>query len=153
MSLVKLYNVIAQKESKLNFQMAGEQRKLAHASKRDSSTMKTISLLGSVFLPGAYLAVSLSAYDRSLLKLTLTVNIFHNVLQLSKYARYSLSRIPEFLALLGGNNSNNSTSCGDLVLLGKEERGAVRQRGRRLRERLRGHGENHHGNDEEKSNV
>jgi hypothetical protein len=53
-----LYNIIAQKESKLNFQMAGEQRKLANASKRDSSTMKTISLLGSVFLPGAYLAVN-----------------------------------------------------------------------------------------------
>jgi hypothetical protein len=61
MSLFKLYNIIAQKESKLNFQMAGEQRKLAHASKRDSSTMKTVSLLGSVFLPGSYLAVSLFA--------------------------------------------------------------------------------------------
>jgi hypothetical protein len=67
MSLFKLYNIIAQKESKLNFQMAGEQRKLAHASKRDSSTMKTISLLGSVFLPGAYLAVSLFAYNKPFL--------------------------------------------------------------------------------------
>lgn len=53
---LKLYNIIAQKESKLNFQMAGEQRKLAHASKRDSAAMKIISLLGAVFLPGAYLA-------------------------------------------------------------------------------------------------
>ncbi|KAE8448143.1 hypothetical protein EG329_009747 [Mollisiaceae sp. DMI_Dod_QoI] len=51
-----LYNIIAQKESKLNFQMAGEQRKLAHASKRDSAAMKMISLLGALFLPGAYLA-------------------------------------------------------------------------------------------------
>ncbi|RDL40541.1 Uncharacterized protein BP5553_00520 [Venustampulla echinocandica] len=51
-----LYNIIAQKESKLNFKMAGEQRKLAHASKRDSAAMKTISLLGAIFLPGAYLA-------------------------------------------------------------------------------------------------
>ncbi|TVY88557.1 hypothetical protein LAWI1_G005732 [Lachnellula willkommii] len=51
-----LYNIIAQKESKLNFQMAGEQRKLAHASKRDSAAMKTISLLGAIFFPGAYLA-------------------------------------------------------------------------------------------------
>ena len=32
--------------------MAGEQRRLAHASKRDSTAMKTISLLGAVFLPG-----------------------------------------------------------------------------------------------------
>ncbi|TVY39155.1 hypothetical protein LOCC1_G005565 [Lachnellula occidentalis] len=51
-----LYNIIAQKESKLNFQMAGEQRKLAHASKRDSAAMKIISLLGAIFFPGAYLA-------------------------------------------------------------------------------------------------
>lgn len=36
--------------------MAGEQRKLAHASKRDSEAMKTISLLGAIFLPGAFLA-------------------------------------------------------------------------------------------------
>ena len=36
--------------------MAGEQRKLAHASKRDSSAMKIISLLGAIFFPGAYLA-------------------------------------------------------------------------------------------------
>lgn len=36
--------------------MAGEQRKLAHASKRDSSAMKTISFLGAFFLPGAYMA-------------------------------------------------------------------------------------------------
>lgn len=36
--------------------MAGEQRKLAHASKRDSAAMKTISLLGAIFLPGAFLA-------------------------------------------------------------------------------------------------
>ncbi|KAH8658766.1 hypothetical protein BGZ60DRAFT_531448 [Tricladium varicosporioides] len=55
-----LYNIIAQKESKLNFQMAGEQRKLAHASKRDSAAMKTISLLGAIFLPGAWLAAIFS---------------------------------------------------------------------------------------------
>ena len=36
--------------------MAGEQRKIAHASKRDSAAMKWISLIGAVFLPGAYLA-------------------------------------------------------------------------------------------------
>lgn len=37
--------------------MAGEQRKLAHASKRDSGAQKTIALMGAIFLPGAYLAV------------------------------------------------------------------------------------------------
>lgn len=36
--------------------MAGEQRRLAHASKRDSNSMKTLSLLGAIFLPATYLA-------------------------------------------------------------------------------------------------
>lgn len=36
--------------------MAGEQRKLAHASKRDSGAQKTIAVLGTVFLPGAFLS-------------------------------------------------------------------------------------------------
>jgi hypothetical protein len=36
--------------------MAAEQRKIAHAGKRDSTAMKWISLIGAVFLPGAYLA-------------------------------------------------------------------------------------------------
>lgn len=51
-----LYNIIAQKESKLNLVMAGEQRRLAHASKRDSNSMKALSLLGALFLPATYLA-------------------------------------------------------------------------------------------------
>ncbi|KAF3769867.1 hypothetical protein M406DRAFT_248876 [Cryphonectria parasitica EP155] len=51
-----LYNIIAQKESKLNLQMAADQRRLAHASKRDSTSMKTISLLGAIFLPATLLA-------------------------------------------------------------------------------------------------
>ncbi|KAK4152833.1 hypothetical protein C8A00DRAFT_44176 [Chaetomidium leptoderma] len=51
-----LYNIIAQKESKLGLQMAGEQRRLAHAAKRDSTSMKILSLLGAIFLPATYLA-------------------------------------------------------------------------------------------------
>ncbi|KAK4186852.1 hypothetical protein QBC35DRAFT_253811 [Podospora australis] len=51
-----LYNIIAQKESKLSLKMAGEQRRLAHAAKRDSTSMKTLSLLGAIFLPATYLA-------------------------------------------------------------------------------------------------
>ncbi|KAK4198187.1 hypothetical protein QBC40DRAFT_284259 [Triangularia verruculosa] len=51
-----LYNIIAQKESKLSLKMAGEQRRLAHNAKRDSSSMKTLSLLGAIFLPATYLA-------------------------------------------------------------------------------------------------
>ncbi|KAI0914477.1 hypothetical protein F4824DRAFT_472126 [Ustulina deusta] len=51
-----LYNIITQKESKLNLEMAGHQRRLAHASKRDSTAMKTLSLLGAIFLPGTLLS-------------------------------------------------------------------------------------------------
>jgi hypothetical protein len=36
--------------------MAGEQRRLAHAPKRDSTSMKILSLLGAIFLPATYLA-------------------------------------------------------------------------------------------------
>lgn len=108
--------------------MAGEQRKLAHASKRDSSTMKTISLLGSVFLLGAYLGVSLFVSDKPYkhLLFLILVDILHNVLQLSKCARHTLSRIPRFLTLLGGNNTSNFTSCWNVAMVGKKERGEVR---------------------------
>ncbi|KAL5629046.1 hypothetical protein BROUX41_002437 [Berkeleyomyces rouxiae] len=51
-----LYNIIAQRESKLNLVMAREQKIIANASKRDGTTMKTLSILGAIFLPGTYLA-------------------------------------------------------------------------------------------------
>ncbi|KAI1824931.1 hypothetical protein F4861DRAFT_225338 [Xylaria intraflava] len=51
-----LYNIMAQKESRLNLEIATQQRKLAHASKRDSTAMKTLSLLGAIFLPGTFLS-------------------------------------------------------------------------------------------------
>ncbi|KAK2070167.1 hypothetical protein P8C59_004686 [Phyllachora maydis] len=51
-----LYNIYAQKEARLNLDMAVQQRRLAHASKRDSNSTKSLSLLGAVFLPATYLA-------------------------------------------------------------------------------------------------
>ncbi|KAI1122952.1 hypothetical protein F5Y10DRAFT_252924 [Nemania abortiva] len=51
-----LYNIIAQKGSKLNLEMALQQRRLAHAAKRDGTAMKTLSLLGAIFLPGTFLS-------------------------------------------------------------------------------------------------
>lgn len=47
---------MSQREARLNLEIAGEQRRIAHASKRDSAAMKTISLMGALFLPGTYLA-------------------------------------------------------------------------------------------------
>ncbi|KAG5967771.1 hypothetical protein E4U13_006547 [Claviceps humidiphila] len=51
-----LYNIMSQREARLNLEIAGEQRRIAHASKRDGTAMKTISLMGTLFLPGTYLA-------------------------------------------------------------------------------------------------
>lgn len=47
---------MSQREARLNLEIAGEQRRIAHASKRDSTAMKTISFLGAIFLPGNLLA-------------------------------------------------------------------------------------------------
>lgn len=56
---------MAQRESKLNLEMAQQQRRLAHASKRDSTAMKALSLLGAMFLPGTFVAslLSMSFFD------------------------------------------------------------------------------------------
>lgn len=95
----KLYNIIAQRESKLNFQMAGEQRKLAHASKRDSGAQKTIALLGAVFLPGAYLAVRFPILSTLLPSnpranpLYYPVRLQHDILQFPKQPRRRRRRL------------------------------------------------------------
>lgn len=47
---------MTQKESKLNLEIASQQRRLAHATKRDGTAMKTLSLLGAIFLPGTFMA-------------------------------------------------------------------------------------------------
>ncbi|KAL2272421.1 hypothetical protein FJTKL_06588 [Diaporthe vaccinii] len=55
-----LVNVIARQENRLTVRLAGEQRALAYATKNDSTAMKALSLLGAIFLPGAYVASILS---------------------------------------------------------------------------------------------
>ena len=52
----QLYNIMSQREARLNLEIAGEQRRIANASKRDSTAMKGLSLMGALFLPGTYLA-------------------------------------------------------------------------------------------------
>ncbi|KAJ0109333.1 hypothetical protein J7T55_000258 [Diaporthe amygdali] len=55
-----LDNLIARQENRLTVKLAGEQRALAYASKRDSTAMKALSLIGAIFLPGAYVASIMS---------------------------------------------------------------------------------------------
>lgn len=72
---------MAQKESKLNLEIASQQRRVAHATKRDGTAMKTLSLLGAVFLPGTFMAsvFSMTFFDfnvgmsSSLLRLILQI--------------------------------------------------------------------------------
>ncbi|KAF4977947.1 hypothetical protein FZEAL_5595 [Fusarium zealandicum] len=52
----ELSNMISQRDAKFNIEMAREQRRIAHASKRDSTAMKTLSFIGALFLPGTFLA-------------------------------------------------------------------------------------------------
>lgn len=49
-------NLSSLRESRLNLEMAGQQRLLAVAAKRDGQSMKTLDFLGAIFLPGTYLA-------------------------------------------------------------------------------------------------
>jgi hypothetical protein len=48
---IQVYNLLAQRDNKLNISIAA-------ASKKDSTAMKTIAIVTMVFLPGAYVAVS-----------------------------------------------------------------------------------------------
>ena len=51
-NISKVNNLLAQHDSRLNLT-------IAEATKRDSSAMKTIAIVTMLFLPGAYIAVSL----------------------------------------------------------------------------------------------
>ena len=79
MFIAQLYHMFAQRDSRVNIQMAADSRSLAvdskrdvalnlqaaqqsvaiaSATKRDSSSMKSIAVLTTVFLPGTFVAVS-----------------------------------------------------------------------------------------------
>lgn len=50
----------SQIDNRVGFQIAEAQTKLAHSSRREAVSQKVIAILGTVFLPGAYLSVSSS---------------------------------------------------------------------------------------------
>lgn len=53
---LQLHNIINQRESRLNFEIAHQQRKLATLSGRESTSMKTLTIMGLFFLPGTFLS-------------------------------------------------------------------------------------------------
>jgi phosphoglucomutase len=50
-------NLITQQDSQVNLAVARESKEVAVASKQDSSAMKIIAFLTTIFLPGTYIAV------------------------------------------------------------------------------------------------
>lgn len=52
----KLFNLIAKEDADLNIDLAKDQKTIALASKRDSSSMKTIAIMTMAFLPGTFFA-------------------------------------------------------------------------------------------------
>ncbi|MCJ1267883.1 hypothetical protein MMC22_007769 [Lobaria immixta] len=52
----QLFNLIAKEDADLNIDLAKDQKTIALASKRDSSSMKTIALMTIAFLPGTFFA-------------------------------------------------------------------------------------------------
>lgn len=57
-----VFNLIAQEDTKINIGLAKDSREIAAASKQDSSAMKIIAMLTTLFLPGTFIAVSLPVH-------------------------------------------------------------------------------------------
>ena len=57
-----LFNLISQQDSSVNIGLAADSKELAAASKRDSSSMKIIAILTTLFLPGTFISVSFSLF-------------------------------------------------------------------------------------------
>ncbi|RYP67477.1 hypothetical protein DL770_008618 [Monosporascus sp. CRB-9-2] len=49
-------SIIGQVESRLSVEIATQQHRLADSGRRDSNSMKTLAILGTIFLPGTFLA-------------------------------------------------------------------------------------------------
>ncbi len=60
---MKLFNLIAQEDNKVNIELTREMRQIAHKTKEDGSTMKLIAVLGTIFLPGTFVSVSWHILD------------------------------------------------------------------------------------------
>ncbi|KAK3990650.1 hypothetical protein QBC44DRAFT_63463 [Cladorrhinum sp. PSN332] len=55
-----LFNLISQQDSSLSTEIASDSKELAAASKRDSSSMKVIAILTTLFLPGTFVSTLFS---------------------------------------------------------------------------------------------
>lgn len=51
-----MHSILNQRESRLNLEIAVQQQLLADSSRRDGMSMKTLAVLGALFLPGTFLS-------------------------------------------------------------------------------------------------
>ncbi|KAK3389266.1 hypothetical protein B0H63DRAFT_463294 [Podospora didyma] len=51
-----MHSILDQRESRLSLELAIQQQRMADSSRRDSISVKTLTLMGSVFLPGAFMS-------------------------------------------------------------------------------------------------
>jgi len=85
-------NLIAQRDMSTSIKVASDSRELAAASRNDSAAMRTIAVLTTVFLPGAFVAVrylipvlKVSFLKPPILKVTESQAVFTLPLLSSKY--------------------------------------------------------------------
>ena len=55
--LSQLFNLMSQQDNNMNHEIALDSKEIAAASKRESSTMKIVAVLTTIFLPGTFIAV------------------------------------------------------------------------------------------------
>ncbi|KAI1424806.1 hypothetical protein F5Y12DRAFT_714873 [Xylaria sp. FL1777] len=62
-----MLSILDQRESRLSLRIAAQQHRLADANKRDSTSMKTLTFISSLFLPGTFISsvFSMSFFDFS----------------------------------------------------------------------------------------
>ena len=137
---------MALKESKLSLQMAGDQRKLAWISKRETSSMKVLSLLGTIFLPGAFLAVRNNKHaSHKWMLITWEVCLLNDFFWLPQCTRHGICSIPSILALLGRNHPLYGAYCVYVAIMGEEKSYGVREGRHRHGKRCGRHGRGDNG--------
>lgn len=74
--MYELFNRISQKDSELNYGMAADTKEISIATKRDSSSMKVVALLTTIFLPGTFVSVRAPTRNDCILSLITRHRLF-----------------------------------------------------------------------------
>ena len=110
--------MISQQDNRINLSVAEDSKKIAAAAKRDSSAMKTVSMLTLIFLPGTFVAVSCL----TLLSTRKIIQESQHVQSLEHLQRWNLSSrryiqklsVEPVVGLFRRQRAPNSCHCGYL---------------------------------------